>query len=107
MTGLVPLAWKGHPKEVPRLLAFPSTISALCNGYSKKPDSAWMVNIFHTANTKTHTNVWWEHVDSKANPSDMPSRRDFAFVINELRATYFHPALDEYMWSRPVYQWFY
>ena len=83
-----------------------SALSALLNGYSRASDSAWMVNIFHTHNTKTHTNVWWEHVDSKANCSDMPSRRDFDFVINTLHATYFHTVLDEYAWNRPAYQWF-
>ena len=50
-----------------------SAINAILNGYSKAPDSAWMVNIFHTANARIQANTWWEHVDSKANCADMPS----------------------------------
>ena len=49
----------------------------------------------------------WEHVDSKANCSDMPSRGDLEFVESELHATFYHTILDEYAWSRPAYQWFY
>ena len=66
-----------------------------------------MVNNFHAANTKIQANIWWEHVDSKANCSDMPSRGDLEFVERELHATFYHTILDEYEWSRPAYLWFY
>ena len=84
-----------------------SAINALLNGYSKAPDSAWMVNIFHTANARIQANPWWEHVDSKANCADMPSRMDFEYVKSVLRAVEFPIVLDEYAWSRPAFQWFY
>ena len=79
----------------------------MLKGYSSAPDSAWMVNVFHCANTKLQCNQWWEHVDSKANCSDMPSRLDFDYVRNTLHATYYQTIIDEYAWARPVYQWFY
>ena len=82
-------------------------LGALLNGYSRAPDSAWMVNVFHTANTRIQARIWWEHVDSKANCSDMPSRMDFEFVERVLHAQYIPTILDQYMWERPVYQWFY
>ncbi len=66
-----------------------------------------MVNIFHTLNARIQANVWWEHVDSKANCADMPSRLDFDFMINTLKATFIYTVLDEYMWNRPMFQWFY
>ena len=75
-------------------------LSSIFNGYSRAPDSAWMVNLFHTANTRIRAHVWWEHVDSKANCSDMPSRMNFD-LVHELGATYFELMLDEYMWMRP------
>ena len=84
-----------------------SAINAILNGYSKAPDSAWMVNIFHTANARIQANTWWEHVDSKANCADMPSRLDFDYVTNVLHASEFALVLDEYAWSRPAFQWFY
>ena len=85
-----------------------SAITALLNGYSKAPDSAWMVNIFHTANARIQANTWWEHVDSKANCADMPSRLDFDFVINTLHAIWFELIIDEYAWlARPSFQWLY
>ena len=96
-----------HRRNVIHFVDNTSAISALLNGYSKAPDSAWMVNNFHAANTKIQANIWWEHVDSKANCSDMPSRGDFEFVDSELHATFYHTILDEYAWSRPAYQWFY
>jgi len=66
-----------------------------------------MVNIFHTANARIQANIWWEHVDSKANCADMPSRMDFDYVTNYLHATFVPTILDEYAWSRPSFQWFY
>ena len=53
-----------------RVLHFIDNFGALCaifKGYSKAPDSAWMINLFHAANTKIRARIWWEHVDSKAN----------------------------------------
>ena len=82
-------------------------LHSILKGYSKAPDSAWMVNIFHTLNARIQANVWWEHVDSKANCADMPSRLDFDFMINTLKATFIYTVLDEYMWNRPMFQWFY
>ena len=65
--------------------------------------SLWGSNRVYTGSNL----IQWEHVDSKANCSDMPSRKDFAYVIRALRAVYFPTILDEYAWSRPAYQWFY
>ena len=84
-----------------------SAIAAMIKGYSAAPDSAFMVNIFHTFNTYLKSNTWYEHVDSKANPSDFPSRGMFEYVRTYLQAEWFEPILDEWMWLRPAYAWFY
>ena len=60
-----------------------------------------------TTTLRAQANIWWEHVDSKANCADMPSRLDFDYVINTLRAIEFELVLDEYAWNRPAFQWFY
>ena len=83
-----------------------SAISGMLKGYSAAPDSAWMVNIFHTYNTQLHSNIWYEHVDSKANPADLPSRLLFGYLAFGLRAVWFDCVLDEATWSRPIYEWF-
>ena len=80
-------------------------LSSIFNGYSRAPASAWMVNLFHTATTRIRAHVWWKHVDSKANCSDMPSRMNFD-LVHELGAAYFELMLDEHIWMRPSYLWF-
>ena len=51
-----------------------SAVAALCKGYSNLPDSARLVHAFHAWLTHTGTDVWFEYVPTKANPSDEPSR---------------------------------
>ena len=46
-----------HRRNVIHFVDNTSAISALLNGYSKAPDSAWMVNNFHAANTKIQANI--------------------------------------------------
>ena len=51
-----------------------SAVAGLCKGYSNMPDSARLVHAFHAWQSGGGTDVWFEYIPSKANPSDEPSR---------------------------------
>ena len=63
-----------------------SAIMALIKGYSGMPDSARLVHAFYLLMYRLRTRVWFEHVVSDANVSDMPSRGDTSYLVNELRS---------------------
>ena len=64
-----------------------SAIMALIKGYSGMPDSARLVHAYYLMMYKLGTRVWFEHVVSDANVSDLPSRGEFEFLRSELRST--------------------
>ena len=78
-----------------------SALYALFNGYSRMPDSSWMVNMFHCLNATLRADIWWEYVASKANIADLPSRNEFDILINDLDAIFFPFLLDEGFWAIP------
>jgi len=61
-----------------------SAIMGLIKGYSSKPDSARIVHAFYLLMFKLRTRVWFEHVVSDANVSDMPSRGDVSYLTEAL-----------------------
>ena len=64
-----------------------SAIMALIKGYSGMPDSARLVHAYYLMMYKLGTRVWFEHVVSDANVSDMPSRGDFRYLLEELHSS--------------------
>ena len=54
--------------------------ATLIHGYSGKPDSARIANIFHMLNCGLRARIYFEYVESKANVADLPSRREFEFL---------------------------
>lgn len=57
-----------------------SAISCLVSGYSRKLDSARLVNEFHLRNAVAQNNIWIAHVRSAANVADLPSRGEFKLL---------------------------
>ena len=78
-----------------------SALYAIFNGYSRAPDSSWLVNIFHCMNATPKADVWWAYVATKANVADLPSRGMFDFLRDVLDASPFEFNLDENMWATP------
>ena len=82
-----------------------SAIYSLVRGYSSKPDSAALVNIFHVLCAAIGVRVLYDYIESKANVADLPSRLDFAYLI-ALGAVYFELVLPPpEMWSSPLAAW--
>ena len=80
-----------------------SAISCLLHGYSGKADSALLVNAFHLFNAGLRANIHFEYVESKANVSDLPSRRELSYLLCTLAAkrvpTVIHP---QSTWEGPI-----
>ena len=80
-----------------------SAISCLVHGYSGKVDSALLVNAFNLFNAGLKARIHYEYVESKANVADLPSRREFEFLLLQLgsRAVPMR-LLDASTWSGPL-----
>ena len=63
-----------------------SAISCLVHGYSGKVDSALLVNAFNLFNAGLKARVHYEYVESAANVADLPSRRDFSYLLSVLKS---------------------
>ena len=75
--GLVP--YLSHPallagRRIIHFIDNSSAVAALTKGYSNLPDSARLVHTFHAWQACAQTDVWFDYVRTKANPSDEPSR---------------------------------
>ena len=84
-----------------------SAISCLLHGYSGKPDSAMLVNVFHMFNAALRCNIFWDFVKSADNISDLPSRGNFKLMI-DMGMTWVEtdiPALEH--WTGPLLDWYY
>ena len=55
-----------------------AALSALANGYSRKPDLARLVNLYHVAVVALGCEWWGEWVPSAANLADIPTREKSA-----------------------------
>ena len=82
-----------------------SALHCILNGYSRVPDTSWMVNLFHCFNCSLRAQVWWEYVASKANPADGPSRQDFT-LMQQLNAMEFQLNLNPDFWLAPAEHFF-
>ena len=82
-----------------------SAASVLLHGYSGKPDSARLANIFHMFNAGLRARIYFEYVESKANVADLPSRGDFDYLrsLRALRVPMRFPLSSE--WHAPLRHW--
>ena len=94
-----------HERRVLHFIDNTSALHSILNGYSRVPDTAWMVNLFHCFNCSLRAQVWWEYVASKANPSDGPSRLEFS-LMQQLQAMEFQLYLGQEFWLAPPEQLF-
>jgi hypothetical protein len=80
-----------------------SAISCLVHGYSGKADSALLVNAFNLFNAGLKARIHYEYVESKANVADLPSRREFAYLLQTLGSSPVHMVIpDAGTWSGPL-----
>ena len=76
-----------------------SSMAGAIKGYSSKRDSAWLISILHLVFNKLNISPWFAYVASKANCSDGPSRFDFTYAVDRLRAQWLAPVpltLDQF-----------
>ena len=76
-----------------------AAVAGLTKGYSARVDSARIVHAFHAFNVGLTAEVWFEWVASKANIADWPSRGEFTYLENVLRAEPVDTILP------PLYSW--
>ena len=57
-----------------------SAVYSLVKGYSRAPDSARVVNLFHGCVAQLEVTPWIEYVQSDDNIADLPSRGEFALL---------------------------
>ena len=57
-----------------------SAVYGLVKGYSGSPDSARVVNLYHTCVTQLGVTPWVEYVHTDDNLADLPSRGDFLLL---------------------------
>ena len=77
------------------VVSYIDNTGALCayaKAGSSDVESAKMVHAFHAWSVMLGARVWFSWVPSKANISDLPSRREFA-LLQELGSDYFPPKL--------------
>ena len=83
-----------------------SSMAGSIKGYSSKQDSSWMLTILHLLFASLRVAPWFAYVASKANCSDGPSRFDFSFARDVLRATWLSPVpLTPQQWALPPQSW--
>jgi hypothetical protein len=83
-----------------------SSMAGAIKGYSPKSDSAWMLTILHMVFSLLRIAPWFAYVASEANCSDAPSRGDFAFARNVLRAVWLEPKVLSFAeWSSRPLDW--
>ena len=93
-------------REVLHWIDNSSAGSALIKGYSGKPDSAHLTNIFHMFNCGLRARVWFEYVESKANVADLPSRGEFSYLLHELLSVAVPMRVPEPAeWDAPLSHW--
>ena len=93
-------------REVLHWIDNSSAGSALIKGYSGKPDSAHLTNIFHMFNCGLRARVWFEYVESKANVADLPSRGEFSYLLHELLSVTVPMRVPEPAeWDAPLSYW--
>jgi len=99
----IPDLFKG--RDVLHWIDNTSAIACLLHGYSSKPDSARLTNVFHLFNASLRANVYFEYVESKANIADLPSRGDFELLraMAAIRIPMILPSAEE--WARPLRYW--
>ena len=95
--------WLVSARPVLHYIDNTSSMAGAIKGYSPKADSSWMLCILHLLFASLNIAPWFAYVASKANCSDGPSRFDFSYVVDVLRATWLQPApLPLTFWrSRP------
>ena len=57
-----------------------SAVYSLVKGYSRAPDSARVVNLFHGCVAQLEVTPWIEYVQSDDNIADLPSRGEFELL---------------------------
>ena len=55
-----------------------SALASLIHGYSGKPDSARLVNLYHLVQMRLSSLPWLRYVPSELNIADWPSRLDIS-----------------------------
>ena len=80
-------------------------LSSLVHGYSGKPSLAKMVNIFYLQMIGLRASVFFDYVPSKANIADLPSRREYAKLLLELRGLTIHGASPDRLLVPSVAEW--
>ena len=84
-----------------------SAISCLLHGYSGKPDSAMLVNIFHMFNAALRCNIFWDFVKSADNIADLPSRKSFD-LMKRMNMEWVDTDIPELeYWTGPLLEWYY
>ena len=84
-----------------------SAISCLLHGYSGKPDSAMLVNVFHMFNAALRCNIFWDFVKSADNIADLPSRKNFD-LMKRMNMTWVDTYIpDLKYWEGPLLNWYY
>ena len=58
----------------------------MAKAYSSEIDNAKMLHEFEMANSEIECVPYFEYVRSKANISDLPSRAEFEYLVDELGA---------------------
>ena len=66
---------------------------SLVKGYSAAPDSARVVNLYHSCVAQLGVTPWIEYVQSEDNIADLPSRGDFALLRTLGGEDSFRPAV--------------
>jgi hypothetical protein len=83
-----------------------SSMAGAIKGSSPKRDSAWMLTVMHLIFSMLNVAPWFAYVASKANCSDGPSRFDFAYASQQLRAKWLEPILlTPAQWSSRPQDW--
>ena len=82
-----------------------SAAAVLVRGYSGRPDSAHVANMFHLFNSRLRSRIYFEYVESKANVADLPSRCDYTLLsrMGALRVPLRLPRASE--WFLPLSHW--
>ena len=68
-----------------------SSMAGAVKGYSSKSDSALLLTIMHLVFAMLRIAPWFAYVASKANCSDGPSRLDFSYATDVLKAQWLDP----------------
>ena len=70
-----------HGRDVIHFVDNSGSLAILTGGYSREADCSRMTHFFHAISAALQCRVWFEYVASGANIADLPSRGEFAKLI--------------------------